>query len=41
MFRLQPAAILTELQYSKTCTALLCDLSIVDGEIHRLVSHYC
>jgi hypothetical protein len=41
MFRLQPAAILTKLQYSKTYTALLCDLSIVNGNIYRLVSHYC
>lgn len=38
MFRLQAVAMLEELQCSKTHTALLCDLSIVNGEVYKLMS---
>jgi hypothetical protein len=37
MFRLQTAAIFRGLQYSKVYTALLCDLSIVNGQIYELM----
>ena len=37
IFRLQPVAILRELHRSKSYTALLRDLSIVNGKIYKLM----